>query len=348
MEGEISNFVVVWITILLSLCYCHAIAKFMPKGKLRVFSVLPIVCLFFYLPLNLTTIHLGGVTAFFIAWLANFKLLLFAFNKGPLSSDPPMPLSRFVPMACLPIQDIQSKGSLEKPLKSSLNYATKLMLLVVFVKVYDYSEHLHQGIKLLLYCFHIYFSLEVLLAMFAYLARAVIRVELEPQFNEPHLATSLQDFWGKRWNLMVSAILRPTVYEPVRSASSRVMGRKWTPLPAVFATFLVSGVMHELIFYYIGRVKPTGAATCFFLLHGVCSGAEIAMKKVLNGRFVLPPAMSRPLALGFVLITTFWLFFPPFMKNKPDVKGCTETMAFIEFVMHRRLVSPTDLTCPFL
>ena len=37
--------------------------------------------------------------------------------------------------------------------------------------------------------------------------------------------------------------------------SSRFIGRKWAPIPAVMATFIVSAVMHELIFFYT-RMEP--------------------------------------------------------------------------------------------
>ncbi|GMN36466.1 hypothetical protein TIFTF001_006048 [Ficus carica] len=160
--GEIHNFVMVWMSVVASLCYCYTI----------------------------------GPTAFFISWLATFKLLLFAFRA-----------------ALLPI-----------------------------------------------------------LAMVGSLARAALGVELEPQFDKSYLSTSLQDFWGRRWNLMASNILRPTVYDPVTSVSSRAIWRKWAPLPAVIAAFFVSGLMHELIFFYLGRSNPTWDLTCFFLLHGVCFG----------------------------------------------------------------------------
>ncbi|KAJ6429979.1 hypothetical protein OIU84_021400 [Salix udensis] len=72
-------------------------------------------------------------------------------------------------------------------------------------------------------------------------------MELEPPSNEPYLSTSLQDFWGRRWNLMVTNLLRHTVYKPVRSSLGSLLGQ-WAPLPAVAASFLVSGLMHELLF----------------------------------------------------------------------------------------------------
>ncbi|KAL1562509.1 hypothetical protein AAHA92_05083 [Salvia divinorum] len=60
-----------------------------------------------------------------------------------------------------------------------------------------------------------YLMLEMILSLFAAVVKALLRVDLEPQFNEPCLATSLQHFWGRRWNLMVPNILHPTVYRPV-------------------------------------------------------------------------------------------------------------------------------------
>lgn len=355
MEGEINKFVMVWITVLASLWYCHTIAKFIPKGTTRFLTIFPISCLFVLLPLNLTSIHLGGVTSFFIAWLANFKLLLFGFGKGPLSSNPPIPMSLFIPLACLPIkihnsnQEYPSSQKIpEKGHKSGLNYVIKILLLAFLIKVYDYKDYLHPKFILLLYCFHIYLSLELLLAMFGTLARALIHAELEPQFDEPYLSTSLQDFWGKRWNLMVSNILRPTVFDPVRSISTLLIGRKWAALPGVFATFFVSGLMHEVIFYNFGRQKTRWQVMCFFIIHGASLAIEIGLKKAVNGKFRLPPTVSGPLAVMFVVVTSFWLFFPPFLRGKADMKACTESLAFLEFVRSGKLISPNDITCPYL
>ncbi|KAA8520179.1 hypothetical protein F0562_014435 [Nyssa sinensis] len=161
----------------------------------------------------------------------------------------------------------------------------------------------------------------------AALARTLLGLELEPQFDEPYLSTSLQDFWGRRWNLMVSRILRPTVYDPTLSFSSQMLGRKWAPLPAIFSTFVVSGLMHELIFYYLGRVKPTWEITWFFLLHGVCLMVEIAIKKAVNGRCRLPRIISGPFAVAFVMVTGFWLFFPQLLRCKADVRAFEEYAA---------------------
>ncbi|XP_022714444.1 acyl-CoA--sterol O-acyltransferase 1-like [Durio zibethinus] len=346
-SGEMNNFLKVWLSVIISLFYCYFIGKIIPKGIARLLCLVPIVCLFVLVPLNLSSIHLGGTTAFFIAWLANFKLLLFAFGKGPLSS-PSLSLAHFLAIACLPIkiqQNSSPKSHLNghnkeipgptKPKKghqTPINYAVKILLLALLLRVYDYSEYIHPTIMLVLYSFHIYFVLEIILAMVAALARLLLGLELEQQFNEPYLSTSLQDFWGRRWNIMVTNILRPTVYEPVLNICVRFVGRKWAPIPAVFGTFLVSALMHELIFYYLGRVRPTWEITWFFLLHGACLMTEIALKKALGHKWGLPRVVATPLTVGFVMLSGFWLFFPQLLRCRVDERAIGEYAAMGAFL----------------
>ncbi|MBA0568926.1 hypothetical protein Golob_006392 [Gossypium lobatum] len=312
-EG-INKFIKLWLCIIISLCYCYSIGrtKKTPKGIVRLLCLLPVMCLFLAIPLNISSIHFAGTTAFSISWLANFKLLLFAFGKGPLSS-PSLSLPRFIAIACFPIK-IQQHTSHLNVYQTPTNYAIKVLLFALLLSVYDYTHHIHPTILLVLYCFHVYFCLEIILVTVATLTRALLGLELEKQFNEPYLSTSLQDFWGKRWNLMATSVLRPTAYEPVRNTAARFIGRKRALLPAVFGTFVVSGIMHELIFYYLGRVWPTWEVMRFFLLHGVCVTAEIVLKNAFADKWPLPREVSTPLTVGFVMITGNWLFFPPLLR----------------------------------
>nr|XP_043626460.1 acyl-CoA--sterol O-acyltransferase 1-like [Erigeron canadensis] len=350
MEGEVENFILVWIVVIVSLLYSYMISKLIPKGTTRLLALSIVICLFLWFPLNLTTMILGGFTSFFIAWLANFKILLFAYGKGPLSSDPPIQLSHFIPMACLPIKSSSGHtNSIQATKKTTMRIVfVKVVLFGLLLKAYDYSEYIHPYLIMSSYCLHMYLVLDMVLDLIAYVARNVVKMELEPQFHEPYLATSLQDFWGKRWNLMVTTILHPTIYEPIRSISLRFLSRRWASVVAVLTTFLVSGLMHEFIFYNIGRLRPTGEVTCFFLLHGVLLSIEISLKRIAIGKLHLGPSLSRPLTLGIILATCFWLFFPPFLRFKPYVRGCQESVAFLEFVTNGRLISPDNATCPFL
>lgn len=57
-------------------------------------------------------------------------------------------------------------------------------------------------------------------------------------------------------------------------------------------TFVVSAVMHEVIMYYMGRVGPSFRMTWFFVVNGLGVAVEVAVKKVVDGRWALPAVVS--------------------------------------------------------
>ncbi|PIN07315.1 Long-chain-alcohol O-fatty-acyltransferase [Handroanthus impetiginosus] len=330
MDIEIQNFIKIWLTATASLIFCHQLAARIPGGAVRLLSLLPIFYLFTTLPLRLSSFHLGAPTAFYLVWLGNFKLLLFAFNQGPLSPNPPLSLLHFLSVALLPIKTKQAPS----PNSSSraIPFLVKCSLLTVIVNLYKYREFMHAYLILALYCCHVYLGVELVLAITAMPVRAVLGLELEPQFNEPYLTTSLQDFWGRRWNLVVTRILRPTVYHPVRRISTRVLGIRWAPAPAILVTFLVSGLMHEIIYYYLTRERPTWEVTWFFVLHGLLVVVEIGLKKALTGCVRLHSAVSGPLTVAIVAVTGGLLFFPQVTRNQLDVKAINEYSILVGFI----------------
>ncbi|KAG2299422.1 hypothetical protein Bca4012_010998 [Brassica carinata] len=183
---------------------------------------------------------------------------------------------------------------------------------------------------LVLYSLHIYLELEIGLMLVKALVFISLGCNLEPHFNEPYLATSLQDFWGRRWNLMVTAILRPAVYDPVKRIAESKMSSDLDRFLAVLATFLVSGAFHELIFFYITHEMPTGEVTWFFVLHGVA-----VKKRTFMRRWKMSQMVSRPLTVGFVVLTTGWLFFPPLIRSGTFEKLPNEVLLFVDFVKHK-------------
>ncbi|KAK1299976.1 Acyl-CoA--sterol O-acyltransferase 1 [Acorus calamus] len=60
---------------------------------------------------------------------------------------------------------------------------------------------------------HVYLALDIVLSSAAWVARVLIWVEIEPQTDAQYLASSLREFWGRQWNLMVTRVLRPTAEE---------------------------------------------------------------------------------------------------------------------------------------
>ncbi|KAH7544456.1 hypothetical protein JRO89_XS15G0169500 [Xanthoceras sorbifolium] len=354
-ETEINNFFHVCVLVIASLSYCYYIASKIPSGLLRLLSLLPVVYLFILLPLRLSSAHLGGLSAFLLVWLANFKLLLFSVDQGPLSPPPPN-LFHFISVACLPIKikpppsqvnhtavktsnhhKIQQVHESSFHVSKSALLALKIVLLGLIFYAYTYKQNLHESFILVLYCCHMYLQLELLLAISATPARALFGFELEPQFNEPYLATSLQDFWSRRWNLMVTGVLRPTVYSPVRRISMRVIGPQWASLLAVMAAFAMSGLMHEVMYYYLTRVPPTWEVFWFFVLQGGCLVVEVAVKRALGSKLRLHPAVSGPLVVGFVSVTSVWLFWPQLLRHGVDERVISEFFSTLNFIKEKVL-----------
>lgn len=352
---EIRNLIKCSACAVASLAYCYLLVGKLRPGAPRLVPLLPIFYLFSILPLTFSTVHLRSISAFFLTWLANFKLLLFSFHQGPLVAS--SSFLRFLSIASLPVKDSsppppdhaaptqQIKQTIKKrhPRLEDLALVVKALLLGIIISVYPYRHHLPHHAVLLLYSLHVYLALEVVLAGAAALARALTRLELEPQFREPYLSTSLQDFWGRRWNLMVTSILRPTVYHPVRRWAGALFGAEAAQLLGILAVFAVSGVMHEAMFYYLTLAEPTWEVTCFFLLHGMATATEVVAKKAVAPHHHLPPAVSAVLTLTFVGGTVFWLFFPPILRGGTDAKVIEEYRLLIDLVAnanhHRRFTT---------
>ncbi|EEF33332.1 probable long-chain-alcohol O-fatty-acyltransferase 2 [Ricinus communis] len=320
MESEIKNLIKVNLSILASLIYCYLISSKIPKGRFRLVSLLPIIILFTQLPFLLLYIFPKAITSSFISWFASFKLVLFAFDQPPLSSSNYKSLFHFISLVLLPIKFHKNKNypSPQKPKLFTLVFPAKVLFFALLVTVLDDNKYrAHQSLLLLIFCIMAYLLIDIFSGVSNALAYAILHVEPESTSDNPYLSTSLQDFWGRRWNLMVSDLLRYTVYRPLKSrfATTALVGR--ATLPASLAVFLVSGLMHELLFYHITCASPTWEVTCFFLLQGLCMAVEMRVKRWLkmNGGWQLHWAVSGPLTVGFLVVTARWLFFPPLIRT---------------------------------
>lgn len=314
----------------MSITYCYYFSTRIKAGVFRLLSVLPVCVLFLFLPLFFSSVHFTGFTAFSLTWLATFKLILFSFDEGPLY---PLPhnISQFICFTCFPIKHQQSPSSqIQFP---TWVFAIRVAIFSVLLHIYEYKNYLSSNVLLVLYSLHIYLEFEILLAPLKVLLSMTLGCDLELQFNEPYLATSLQDFWGRRWNLMVPAILRPSVYFPLRRITEPKMNSNQARFLGVFATFIVSGAVHELVFFYFTRERPTGEVTWFFVLHGVCAAREGALKRTsLVPRWNL--MVSRLFTVGFVVVTGGWLFFPPLTRSGMFERLSNEVLSSSDFVKH--------------
>ncbi|EER90132.1 hypothetical protein BDA96_10G274500 [Sorghum bicolor] len=306
-----------------AMLYARFAASSTRPGLLRLFALTPVLALLLILPFLIQLYSVRGLTAFFLVWLGEFKLLLLAFGHGPLHPRiRPLP---FVFTAALPVklrQQVSNDAAaaaaavtVAKPktktktvlLSSSIKFA---IMVAIFQHLHYSKERTHPYVAFVLYGVITYCILDSVLPCLAATGTAALGMELEPQFNKPYLSASLQDFWGRRWNLMASAVLRPSVYDPVRARLGAAAG--------VLATFLVSGLMHEVVVcYYLTLRAPTGELTAFFLLHGACVCAERWCARRCSG--ARPPRLvATPLVMAFLAGTACWLFLPPIFGDGMD------------------------------
>ncbi|PWA48107.1 MBOAT (membrane bound O-acyl transferase) family protein [Artemisia annua] len=229
---------------------------------------------------------------------------------------------------------LKDLDSVSGPSHRPIVLAIKAAILGIIISSYQYKHNFHCNVINVLYHCHMYLGMELGFAMAALFVKFYLgfNFEIEPQFNEPHLATSLQDFWGRRWNLMSSNILRHTIYNPIRMKWDPILGQLKGQMSGIFVTFFVSGIMHELMFLYQTRVLPTWEVTCFLVLHGACTAIEVAVKKAVKGRFQLHWGVTWPITMAFVVVTGGWLLFPQLIRNGVDVKIIKESSLLVDFV----------------
>ncbi|XP_048553868.1 probable long-chain-alcohol O-fatty-acyltransferase 5 [Triticum urartu] len=304
--------------------YARAASSLLRPGLPRLAALLPVLALLAAAPLAFASSAIvRGVAAFFLAWLGAFKVALLAAGRGPL--DPALPVLPFLFTALLPVK-LRRGGDGGSGAKSVslVSCAVKAAVMAALVGLYRLNARLHLYARLALYGVHTYCFLDLLLPCVA-AAAAALGMETEPQFDRPYLASSLRDFWGRRWNLMVSAILRPSVYDPVRACAG--------PAAGVLASFAVSGAMHEAMVCYLSlRWPPGGGMAAFFALHGACCVAEGWCARRWAAR--RPPRAVATVGVGlFVAGTSFWLFFPALLKDGVEERFLDEWAALAAFFL---------------
>jgi hypothetical protein len=127
-------------------------------------------------------------------------------------------------------------------------------------------------------------------------------IQAVPLMDRPMLASSVSEFWGKRWNVAFRDLTHRMVFLPVLKRHGRNT--------ALMAGFLFSGVIHELAIT-VPAGGGYGGPMLFFILQGCAalferskSGKRLGLGKGLRGQFFTQ---------GLLLLTVGLLFPPPFV-----------------------------------
>jgi len=127
---------------------------------------------------------------------------------------------------------------------------------------------------------------------------------VEPIMNSPLLATSVSEFWGKRWNLAFRDYAHVCVFSPLIKTTS---GQA-----AVLAGFLFSGIVHDLAIS-VPAGGGYGWPTLYFVLQAIGLLLERHLKKA--GVFSDRRWVNRIWTAIWVAGPVFILFHQPFVLN---------------------------------
>jgi predicted DCC family thiol-disulfide oxidoreductase YuxK len=125
-----------------------------------------------------------------------------------------------------------------------------------------------------------------------------------PVMQSPIFATSLAEFWSKRWNTAFNVLAHDLAFRP--------LARKFGVTRATLGVFLMSGILHDLVISLPARAG-FGLPTAYFVFQGI---AVLAERSALGRRLGLSKGVRGWL---FTVVCAggpaFWLFHPPFVIN---------------------------------
>ncbi len=129
-------------------------------------------------------------------------------------------------------------------------------------------------------------------------------INARPLMRAPILATSLADFWGRRWNSAFNRLAHDIVFRPLH--------RRVGAAAATMAVFLASGLVHELVISVPARAGY-GLPTAYFLLQGI---GLLFERSALGQKWGLRHGLAgRCYTVVLTALPAYWLFHPAFVKT---------------------------------
>jgi hypothetical protein len=193
------------------------------------------------------------------------------------------------------------KPSAQEWLLTFVNLSIGLVLLFVVVpRVLDRSAFIAGWIGMVGLSLFLHFGFAHLLSIGWRLGG----INAEPIMKAPILASSLSDFWGRRWNRAFRDVVFTHIFRPLVGR----IGVAW----ATMVVFIISGLVHDFVISVPVR-GGWGGPTLYFVLQGVGLLAErsrlgrrLGLGSGLTGRLVCALLVVAPLGL---------LFHEPFVRH---------------------------------
>jgi alginate O-acetyltransferase complex protein AlgI len=127
-------------------------------------------------------------------------------------------------------------------------------------------------------------------------------IPVVPLMSQPLKASSLGDFWSRRWNTAFTGLVHDLALRP--------LARRLGINGAILGIFLISGLIHELVISFPAN-GGFGLPTGYFLLQGL--GIVLAREA---HRWGLNQGIGgRIYTIFFTVGPVYWLFHPHFVQN---------------------------------
>ncbi|KAG2496349.1 hypothetical protein HYH03_005579 [Edaphochlamys debaryana] len=148
--------------------------------------------------------------------MCNFKLLAFSADRGPLAY-PGLTPWQWLLLLLLPYFPLKKGHTAARAHHIVLAIAAKVALaagLTVFLN--SPAGHAHLTLRHAGYAAYIWLFASLILDLPLPLGgRLLNHMPLQPAMNNPFASTSVREFWGHRYNQIVSSILQETVFLPM-------------------------------------------------------------------------------------------------------------------------------------
>jgi D-alanyl-lipoteichoic acid acyltransferase DltB (MBOAT superfamily) len=198
------------------------------------------------------------------------------------------------PSKALPGSDLIVKG-VSRSLAGLLLIYLSSLVEVSSVRIYYLSELLLVvGLSLILH-----FGILNL----ATAAWRLLGVDVKELFRSPYKSKSLKEFWGRRWNIAFSEMTALIAYRPLKE--------KIGPNRALIASFLLSGILHEIAISFPVN-SGFGLPLTYFAIHAFLmhiEGASVIVKKVVSH-----PILSHVWVLSWLVLPMPLLFHSNFVQ----------------------------------
>ncbi|KXZ53657.1 hypothetical protein GPECTOR_6g574 [Gonium pectorale] len=163
---------------------------------------------------------LSGGLGLTLLWVANFKLLAYSGGRGALSHPAVGGGLQWGALLILPFFPAKSGRPpvRSSPTRAALGVLFRLTVWLGLNVVLLHHDWLPPTARHVCYAVYMWMFVSLCLDAASPVGGALMAgVPLQPAMDAPYAAISVREFWGRRYNQIVSATLLETVYKPIVS-----------------------------------------------------------------------------------------------------------------------------------